>query len=521
MNSFIQRHSSAIVGVLNGFDRVRVRGTLRWLCYPDGMGKYLSKMKVLLKDFKSFTTSITDMIRQASTQAAESAGRPVKYLSSPSTRKEDVAREIAEQDDIQKGLICILSSVEPCWSFAVGPNPHTRQLELRYQQRKCLHYYHYHMHPQLGFMHVRFQTWFPFTVHVCLNGREWLARQLDQAGVAYLRKGNCFVRIADLSSAQKRLDRQLRENWRKLLDALVPQFNPLHTKLISDGRAGYYWSIESSEWATDIMFEDAASLGRLYPLLIRHGMQTLGSREVLRFLGRRLQVRSGVHPNFSGEVISDLRERPEGVRIKHRVNSNSVKMYDKQGSVLRVETTINDAQDIKVYRRAEGDPSGEKRWRSLRKTVADVYRRAQVSQAANERYLASMATLADHTPLGDLVEKHCQPLKWRGKRVRALNPLSSHDACLLQAANQGEFLINGFRNRDLRRKLFGEDPADKEQHKRRAAAVTRKIRLLRAHGLVRKVSKTRRYIVTKKGQIIMNALSAARTADIHKLTAAA
>src|SRR5262249_20714544 len=147
-------------------------------------------------------------------------------------------------------------------------------------------------------------------------------------------------------------------------------------------QADYYWSADESEWASDVMFRSRSDLQHLYPQWIADGVRSLGSREVLRFLGRPVPS-SGVRGNFGGEVSSDLRERPEGMRIKHRLNANAIKMYDKQGSVLRVETTINNTSDFRVYRRKEGDTRGPHKWHNLRKGVADMHRRAAVSQAAN------------------------------------------------------------------------------------------------------------------------------------------
>lgn len=521
MDGFIQRHRSSVIGILNGFDRVRIRGTLRWLCYVDGFGKYLSAMKVLLKDFKRYAEGITDRVRRATERIAEEAGRPLQYLGSPSTSKEEVARAIAERDGIGEGLICVLSAVEPCWSFSVGPNRERKQLELRAGQRKCLHYYHYWIHPVWGFMHARLQTWFPFTVHLCLHGREWLGRQMDRAGMGYERRDNCFVRIADVERAQALMNRQLRTNWWKMLQALVPAFHPVHQEIVGDGRSDYYWSVESSEWASDVMFESPSALRSLYPRLLEHGMRHFGSREVMRFLGRRVPARGGVNGRFEGEVVSDLRERPEGMRIKHRVNQNSIKMYDKQGSVLRVETTLNNADDVKVYRPKEGDEGGAKGWRQLRRGVADIHRRAAVCQAANERYLESLAAVGESTSLGELAETVCRPVKWKGKRARALNPLSSEDAALLGAVNRGEFAIHGFRNRDLRALLSPYGTPDPHQARRQSAAMGRKLRLLRAHGLIRKVSHTQRYVLSPKGRIVINALLAARAADTAKLANAA
>jgi hypothetical protein len=283
----------------------------------------------------------------------------------------------------------------------------------------------------------------------------------------------------------------------------------------------YYWSLDESEWATDVMFRSPAALAELAPRFYRHGIETLRSRDVLAFLGRLVPAARKIHGNFAGEVITDLKERPEGKRIKHALNRNWIKMYDKQGSVLRVETVLNEPREFKVYRPKEGDDAGTKDWRYLRKGVADLHRRAEVSQHANERYLESLATIDETTPLGPLTETICRPVSWAGKRVRGLNPLARKDARLLEAIAGGAFLLNGFRNRDLRPLLFGTSNRSLTEEKRQSAAVTRQIRLLRAHALVRKVPRSQRYQVTDKGRTLLTALAAARAADTAKLLEAA
>ena len=519
MDSFVQRHASVVTGVLTGFDRLRFRGTLRWLNCDDGMGKYLNKMGILLKNFDQFVTRVTGELKDATRRVAEAAGRPVKYLASSSASKENQARAIAKRDGIQEGLICVLSCVEPCWSFGLTRDPRARRLELRRSYRKCLHYYFYLHHPRLGFMHLRLQSWFPFGVHVCLNGREWLARELDRLGLGYARLDNCFVHLADVRRIQRQMNLQLRMNWRSFLDGIVAQVHPMHAKLFPV--TPYYWSVDQSEWATDIMFRSSSELTRLYPRLIQHAMQNLGSREVMRFLGRRVPLAGGIPRNFNGEVVSDLRCRPEGMRVKHQVCGNSVKMYNKQGSVLRVETTINNPRDLKVYRQTEGQPRSRPRWQRLRKGVVDMRRRAEISQAANQRYLESMAVVEDATPLGQLAESLCRRVRWKGRSVRAINPLAAADAKLLEAVSRGEFLVNGFRNRDLRALLYGSKRIDPNRQKLQAAAVTRQLRMLRAHGLIRKVPKTHRYVLSDIGRAAITALLTARAADTKKLMTAA
>jgi len=509
------------MGVLNGFDRLRVRGTKRLLAHRGGMMNFLWQERVRLKHFREYALAATERIRQATEQIAWATGRVIRYLASSTASKEELVRRVAETEGVREGLIAILSCVEPCWSYEIHRHREKKEIELQGGWRKCLHYYHYYRHPELGLLHVRLQTWFPFTVHVCLNGREWLARQMDAAGIGYRQRDNCFVQIADLAGAQSLMDRQLRTDWSKLLDGLVARVNPAEPEIFRNTPVPYYGSLEQSEWASDVMFKSGAALAALYPRLIRHGMQNLGSLDVMRFLGRKVPAHNGRYGTFKGEVVSDLEERPEGMRVKHRVNRNWIKMYDKQGSVWRIETTLNDARDMKVYRPKEGDARGPKAWRSLRKGVADLHRRAQVSQAANERYLASLGAVEDTRALGALSAKLCRAVEWKGQRVRALNPLSAQDGQLLAAVNRGEFAINGFRNRDLRTLPYGPKSTDPSTARRQSAAITRKLRLLRGHGLIQKVQKTHRYVLTQEGTLAMTALLTARAANTTKLIAAA
>jgi hypothetical protein len=215
--------------------------------------------------------------------------------------------------------------------------------------------------------------------------------------------------------------------------------------------------------------------------------------------------------------MSDSKRRPEGVRVKHSVNGNSIKFYDKQGSVLRVETTIVRPEQFKTFRKPEGRPQDSKRWLPLRRGLADLKRRAEVSQKANDRYLQALAATSTSIPLFSWVEKTCQPVIRKGQRYRAVNPWVKEDARILKLVNRGEYMVNGFRNRDLCRAFF-KPTRQRAEQKRRIGWMGRRLRLLRAHGLVAKVSGTHRYVVTEKGRSVITALLAARKADVQQLT---
>ena len=270
---------------------------------------------------------------------------------------------------------------------------------------------------------------------------------------------------------------------------------------------------DETEWATDILFRSRDSLATLYPHLVRHAMLDMNCTDVLRFFGRPATQ----YHYHAAELQTNLKRRHEGVRCKHYLNRNSIKIYDKQETVLRVETTINDARDIRVFRTPENQPEKAPSWLPLRKGVADLHRRAEVSQKANERYLESMATVEAETPLGEAMRAICQPTTWKGQRVRGLEPFTASDMQLLKAVMHGEFTLNGFRNRDLRIILFPEPTTDLQEQKRRASKVTRQIRLLRAHGLIQKIPCTHRYQLTESGRIAIATLLAAQNANSKQL----
>jgi len=197
VEKFVSRHADAVIGTLCGFDRLVFRGTLRLLAHRGGMMNYLGSVKVLLKDFGEHALALSGRLKDASTALARRSGRPIRYLASSATNKEDVARQIARADRIEQGLVCIVSAVEPCLTYDVVRDREARVLDLKPRRRQCLYLYHYQIHPLFGFMHARIQTWFPFAIQVCLNGREWLARTMDQADMGYMRRDNGFVWLED------------------------------------------------------------------------------------------------------------------------------------------------------------------------------------------------------------------------------------------------------------------------------------------------------------------------------------
>jgi hypothetical protein len=524
MNEFIARYSDQISGVITGFDRLVFRGNLA-LNHEAGMKGYLWNNGIAWKDYAKHVEEISKRVKLASVASMEACQRPFRHLPSGKQSKEELAREFARKDGITSGPVCAFTAVEPCFSWRIVGNRETQKLQLQRSMRQCLFVYHYWIDQVFGFMSARLQTWFPFALYVYMNGREWLARQMDQAGMQYRRQDNCFSWIEDFGRAQTLMDQQLKTDWAGSLDGCAARVHPLFAELFATYPMSYYWTSFQSEWAMDIVFRDPEQLRRLYPQLIHLGMTSFSSPDVMRFMDKKVSRKGDAAGPRAHEVISDLKMRREGVRIKHRLGKNSIKLYDKAyselGAVLRPEITLNAPGQFRVFRHKTGQDQGPMQWRPLRAGIADLHRRAEVSQKALDRYCNALAHVDDTTTLGELTASLEKRARCNGQWVRALHPFESGDLALLEVVNRGEFTIHGLRNRDLQALLFPTAPATKAEARRRSAAISRKLRLLRAHAIIHKLPHTHRYQVTDQGRRILNAILSAQRTTTQQLTSLA
>ena len=528
-DAFVSKFGGLFTAVLSGWDRLRLCGTLRPLFNPEWMRAHLCASKVLLKDFQVHARELTEQIHARALAAALAVGRPYRFLRTSRISKEQVARALVERDRVREGLVTVLGAVEPCRAMTVRLNRETGRLEPRLEDRQALHLYHYFAHEQFGLCHVRVQTWYPFTVEVWVNGREWLARQMDQAGLAYVRRDNCFTHLADPLRAQSLAEAQLHVDWPRLLDGLLDRAHPLWVQITAPLHLRYYWTALQSEYATDLICKDAATLAQIYPAWIQHGLTSFGCVDIMRFLGHRVPATTGrVNGRFQAEALSSYQRRPEGVRLKHWVGQNSIKLYDKAARILRPETTLNAPEVFKVWlgplktrKKAGRRKHPKEAWRRRRRSVTDLPARAAVSRAANARYLQALAATRAGRPLGQSVAEVCQPVCWRGKRYRALRLFAPAEMAVFAVINRGDFTVEGFRNADVQAALFDGPARTTKEKRRRSAAAGRWLRLLRAHGLISKVPGRHRYLLTATGRELVTLLLTAQHADVEQLSAIA
>lgn len=509
IKKFLEKYGNKIKGVLSGWDRLAFRGTMRYLSTVATLSCYLRHKGVMLKDFTPWAITMTKSIRSHCERLADDLNIEKHYLRRSSIDKEQLAREIAKERNIKTGPICMFSVVEPCLAPTVVGNRSKKLLELVYRHRKCVWIYFYFNDEKCGFGHIRIQSWLPFTIKGNLNGRHWLEHSLIQKGMAYIKAKNCFRWIEDTEKAQALMNEQLKCDWAGLFNGLSSQYFSVVKDLVPESYTKHYWSVDESEWATDIMFSSTAVLDRLFPMFARHGLVTTDSANVMRFLGR-IPVEAALPVRVAGEIRGDRKRRHEGICVKHYNRGNSIKMYNKAGNILRVETTINKTREFKSFRHPEDDEKRPATWLPMRKGVSDLHRRAEISHKANERYLNNLSTAASESTVYETISKVCHRRNYKGKKVRALNPWRKNDNEMLKFLSQGQWTLNGFRNRDLASWLNPRmNKLSKTDRRKLTSRVTRLLYLLRSHGLIKKIQKSYRYELTQKGREISALITAA------------
>ena len=387
-------------------------------------------------------------------------------------------------------------------------------------RRKCLSIYYYFMDREFGLIHVKIQTWFPLAMQIYINGQEWLARKLSANGIGYTKLDNVFIDVEDLERAQAFSDRFTSLEWPQILSWYAHQVNPLMEGILFG--LSYYWVTTQSEYATDVLFKNRAALKELYPRLLSHSTLCFGAKDVIGFLGKKL------HGKFEGEIITDLldfaHKRLPGARVKHRVKQNWLKMYDKGGMVLRIETVINNPVEFRVRRKVirRGLPKTE--WVQMRKSVANLFRYRDVCLSANSRYLDALAVVNDPTNKVrelDRITRRKRPAS--GRSAKAFNPLSPEEVQLFEAMMNGQHNIRGFNNRDIREKLASTRHFSgiRNDPKRQSAKVTRILHRFHVHGLIAKIPRSRRWRTSRFGRRVMATAIQVRQLSFPQLLALA
>jgi hypothetical protein len=481
MASLIERYSDKIIGVISCFDRMVITGIVPGICYSAGMGAHLRALNIRIFDYPRFAEPLRDEIRQNAERIAQENGLEIEFVRKSSFRKEARVQEILAARGDHPGLIHIISAMEACPSFEPWHDKPTGRTFLKGRESKCLHYYFYFVSEAFGLCYLRVPTWAPFRLQFYCNGHNWLARQLTRENIAYRQCDNTFLEIADVERAQALSDAFPVERLHRYLDALALQYCPV----IEHFPNSYHWSLMQIEYATDIMFRKQEDLRPLYETLVRTAIHAVKPDNIATFLGRKL------NGNFEDELGNDFHTRIEGTRIKHHMGPVAIKMYDKQALVLRIETTANDVSFFKHHRTVEHrDGTTEVKYAPMRKTIYSLSPLRELLVAANRRYLDFLSELDDPSAGLPQIEKIAETVRKDERTYRGFNLFAKTDVELFTALLRGEFLISGFKNASLRALLPSFN----------GAQLSRVLKRLRLHGLIKKVGHTYKYYLTTLGK---------------------
>lgn len=516
MSSVINKFGTIVKGTLSGFDRIVFKGYLLPLMYEAGVNAFLRSNKILNKEYKPWMMEQThQLLSDADSYCQQQLGCGISPIKSSKVRKEELARERQEDLGTKEGLIGIYSAVEACSSYKARFSKTQSFPRIQKEWTKCKHLYFYFDHCDYGFMSVRLQTWFPYHIQIAINGREWLRRDLEKCGIGFERHKNKFLDIDNYAKAQRLLDAQLDVRWIDLLDNFLPTVFPAMQKNLGPDYS-YYWTLWQSEWAQDHIFSSPRALTSIGEMLIHHAFMTGTSSRILRYFDRPLTKAGLPFASMNKDITSRLMEFGDGIRVRHWVGGNSVKVYTEQ-NVLRTETTMNEPGNFRVWRRAQGaSEESAKRLMPMRKSVADIPIRAEISQQINNRMNDTLAELNSDKRVTEVFVPLCKKRTRKGRSVRGLDPMGK-DRELLRAICDPAFEVSGITNRAIREKLAASAGYAGKTQKQQSAKTSRLIRLLRDHSILCKFPKQNKYRLSVKGREITTMLNAILYASSKEL----
>lgn len=484
---FSGRHDSKISGVIGCFDRVMIRGTLPNACHSNALEASLFLKKILFKDYLKYAENLRNELREHVDLLAKRHELPIHHLRSRKVRKEDFVREKIAEDPDKTGVVCILSAMETCVCFKCAKNEKTGYLGMHYRTGQCLHYYIYINDPELGLCFVAFPTWAPFTIRAYFNGHNWLARQMDKANIDYEMDDNCFTSVSDFEAAQKLANSfDVKELLHPRLRRWARSFCPVAVREFGE----YHFTLHEVEYATDVVFRSAKQLAPIYKEIVHTAVCEIKHSDVATFLGRSIKG-----SKFEGQ--SNLSGRSEGTSVRHRLGPAAIKMYDKKGKVLRVETVLNNVSFLKTFREVIHRNGGSSLKNApVKKTIYSLGDLSRLMSKANHRYLTHIGGLEERSVESAALDKLTSPVSDRNTKrtVRGMCFFSGDDKLLLTSLLDGEYRLNGISNRRLRQThLKGWN----------SAKVSRALKRLRLHGLIKKVANTYKYYLTNLGERIL------------------
>lgn len=471
-------YKNDILGVLQCYDRVNINATAGTFGYSDGMTNFFYSNGFKIFDFHNVFTPVTENIIKNAEKIAADNNIKIEYVRRVKAfRKDDKIAEIVKSRGNHEGIVHIFSQQESYATYSPWFDKATNRAYFKNDTGKGLVYYFYFIDRLFGLCFIKVPTKAPFKVVFYYNGHNWLEQKLIKKDIPFTKMENAFLSIDNFEEAQKICNGIRVPDLHQALDILVKRFCPLR----DEWNLNFNYTISQIEYALDISFKDQNTLKHLYDNVVKTAMHTITPENIANFLGKRFSNL------FEGESGTRYNKRILGTRIKHQMGAVSVKIYDKFGTVLRIEVTCVDVSKINIFRDVhKKDGSIEKKVAPAPKSIHSLYSLLSPFKNIALRYLECISSFDDPSDGLKKLDSVTEDVVENNRKYKGFNFFNKADEEILLAIGDGKYSIHGLSNKELRKILVSKT----------SGQISRILKRLHLHGLIKKVKKTYRYYLT-------------------------
>lgn len=399
-------------------------------------------------------------------------------------RKDDFVKELLDKQNYREGLICVIRSMERCQTYYYAKTKLVRLLPIYFKSNKCIFFYVYYYHHELGIVQIRIQTYAPFYCQIIVNGHRILERMLIEKGIPHACRDNAIESVDDPNSAQELANGITSEYIESRVRPLIFRFFPFLKTINLPLR----FTIRQVEYSADIISNGKVSFTDTMPNIIGK-LAIFQPQDIARLL---IDV-----PKAQDKVAFRKYETEFGSCVRFSAADSSVKLYDKGPNILRCETTCNDITKLKGYRTiTHKNGNKSKKIARLSKHISSLETFVGIARHVNHRLIERLGPIIATSYSLAKLDKVCLPIKHQDRSVRGFSFFNTDDRQIVQTLANPANDIHGFSRKQLMKELPHLTPYQASYAMKR----------LHVHGLTKKLANSHRYFITKEGRTVLSTM---------------